>query len=94
MDIAIPVALSPRARPAVVDLSFSWYCRRPVAETAGAAVRRGDAMLGLAVVASTRLAWVGTAAATLLNIVAGICGVVGGPECPSSMNTGDRCWWW
>lgn len=50
------------------DLSFSWYCRVPAIETVGAAVRRGEAMLGLAAVASTRPAWAGTAAATLLNM--------------------------
>jgi hypothetical protein len=35
------------------DSSFSWYWRRPIAETAGAAVRIGDAMFGLAAVART-----------------------------------------
>lgn len=50
------------------DLSFSWYCRLPAADTLGAAVRRGEAILGLAAVASTRPAWAGTAAATLLNM--------------------------
>lgn len=50
------------------DLSFSWYCRLPAAETVGAAVRKGETMLGLAAVASTRPAWTGTADATLLNM--------------------------
>jgi hypothetical protein len=58
------------------DLSFSWYCRRPTVDAVGAAVRMGDAMLGLAAVASTRPAWAGTAAATLLNMVAiSVCAV-------------------
>ena len=51
-----------------IDLSFSWYCRLPVADTVGAAVRMDEAMLGLAAVARTRPAWAGTAAATLLNM--------------------------
>jgi hypothetical protein len=37
----------------VRDLSFSWYCRRLAAETAGACVRMGETMLGLAAVART-----------------------------------------
>ena len=52
----------------VGDSSFSWYCRRPTAETAGACVRMGETMLGLAADARTRPAWAGTAAATLLNM--------------------------
>lgn len=67
-DIAITPAF--RIRGAMGNLSFSWYCRRPAADTAGTAARMGDAMLGLAAVASTRPAWAGTAAATLLNMVA------------------------
>ena len=59
------------------DLSFSWYWRRPMADTAGAAVRIGDAMFGLAAVARTLPAWAGTAAATLLNMVEDcVCGGV------------------
>jgi hypothetical protein len=43
----------------------------------GAAVRIGDAMLGLATVESTRLACEGTAAATLRNMMAvGVSGVL------------------
>ena len=43
----------------------------------GAAVRMGEAMLGLAAVASTRPAWAGTAAATRLNMVErGVCAVM------------------
>lgn len=53
------------------DLSFSWYCRRPLTDTvAGTAARTGDAIFGLADVATIRPAR-GTAAATLLNIVRG-----------------------
>jgi hypothetical protein len=51
------------------DLSFSWYCRLPIAfAVAGTADRTGDAIVGLAPFASTLPAWAGTAAATLLNI--------------------------
>jgi hypothetical protein len=58
------------------DLSFSWYCRLPMADTVGAAVRMGEAMLGLAAVASTLPAWAGTAAAILLNMAnTCVCGV-------------------
>jgi hypothetical protein len=49
-------------------LSFSWYCRLPMADTAGAAARMGEAIFGLAAVASTRPAWAGTADAILLNM--------------------------
>jgi hypothetical protein len=55
-------------------LSFSWYCRLPTTDIEGTALRMGDAMLGLAAVASTRPAWAGAAAATLLNMmIAGMC---------------------
>jgi hypothetical protein len=52
-----------------MNISFSWYCRRPAEASVGTAVRTGDAMLGLATVESTRPACEGTAAATLLNMV-------------------------
>ena len=52
-----------------------------MADTAGAAVRIGDAMFGLAAVARTLPAWAGTAAATLLNIVEDCVGVCGGLRC-------------
>jgi len=56
------------------DLSFSWYCRRPETDNVGAAVRIGDAMLGLATVRSI---CDGTAAATRLNMLTrGTCGVL------------------
>jgi hypothetical protein len=74
------------------DLSFSWYCRLPAAETVGAAVRRGEAMLGLAAVARTRPAWAGTAAATLLNM-ARVCGCVscgGSSSCGRLSAMGNR----
>lgn len=44
----------------------------------GTALRMGDAMIGLAAVESTRPAWAGTAAATLLNMmIADVCGGIG-----------------
>lgn len=75
------------------DLSFSWYCRCPIVDTAGAAVRMGDAMLGLAAVASTRPAWAGTAAATLLNMMPISMYEVGsyGIRCLSIVLVAGRC---
>lgn len=77
------------------NLSFSWYCRFPIGDTAGTAVRMGDAMLGLAAVASTRPAWVGTVAATLRNMVSiSVCAVCSyGGECPPVVLVAGRCWY-
>ena len=51
------------------DLSFSWYCRRPVTFTvADTDARTGEAMFGRAAVARILPVCAGTAAATLLNI--------------------------
>ena len=50
-------------------LSFSWYWRPPAIDSVGTAVRSGDARLGRAAAASALLAVIGTAVATLRNMM-------------------------
>lgn len=73
-------------------LSFSWYCRRLLADTvADAAARTGEAIFGRAPVEITLPACAGTTAATLLNMAMGRMWCGGVCRMRQSMGFNGRC---